>query len=101
MAIFLCQARFCISRIICILNFHIFARCVQLQSDLLGISPDATGDAESTRAFKPAASKVSSAIDALHHALAERGTDSLVQLGKKFHVMDNDGAKGLSYEEVS
>lgn len=74
---------------------------MQLQTDILGISPEATeGDEIATRAFKPPAAKVSGAIEALHHALAQRGTDSLVLLGKKFHIMDNDGNKGVCYEEV-
>lgn len=74
---------------------------MQLQTDVLGVCTEPTAEDEAaTRAFKPPAAKVSSAIEALHSALAERGTDSLVQLGKKFHVMDNDGNKGLCFEEV-
>lgn len=74
---------------------------MQLQTDILGLATEPTAEDESaTRAFKPPAAKVASAIEALHAALAERGTDSLVRLGKKFHVMDNDGNKGLCFEEV-
>lgn len=74
---------------------------MQLQTDILGVQLEPTeADEAATRAFKPPAKKVKEAIDALHHALAERGTDSLVLLGKKFHIMDNDGNKGLCYEEV-
>lgn len=74
---------------------------MQLKTDVLGVAPESAGEGEaSARSFKPPAAKVTSAVDALHHALAERGTDSLVQLGKKFHVLDNDGSNGLCYEEV-
>ena len=59
---------------------------MQLKSDVLGLSTEPTeADEAATRSFKPPSAKVKSAVDALHHALAERGTDSLVLLGKKFH----------------
>jgi hypothetical protein len=73
---------------------------MQIKSDILGESAKTSAQEGGTGSFKPPAEKLTAAIEALHHALAERGTDSLVLLGKKFHVMDNDGNRGLCYEEV-
>lgn len=76
----------------------------RMQADLLGGEAQvATGTRElngSTRARTAVpANKVKSAQEALRAALAHRGTDTLVRLGKKFHIMDDDRSNGLSYEE--
>lgn len=77
---------------------------MQMQSELLGSAGVETGTRElngssRTRSAVPA-KKVKASQDALRAALANRGTDTLVRLGKKFHIIDDDGSKGLSYEEV-
>jgi hypothetical protein len=80
---------------------------LQIQSELLEgqadgntVGGDSEGMVASSRGFKPPTEKVQSALNALHEALSKRGTDSLVLLGKKFHIMDDDSSNGLSYEEV-
>lgn len=77
-----------------------------MQADLLGGESEvATGTRElngasmRSRGSVPS-NKLKSAQEALRAALSHRGTDTLVRLGKKFHIMDDDGSKGLSYEEV-
>jgi hypothetical protein len=54
----------------------------------------------SSRGVKPGAQKAEAAQAALHEAFAKRGCDTLLRLGKKFHTMDDDANKGLTYEEV-
>jgi hypothetical protein len=74
---------------------------LQIRIDLLGMKPTpAPLEAGATRGFQPPGTKVSAALDAFHSALALRGTDALVRLGKSFHIMDDDGSKGICYEEV-
>ena len=81
--------------------------CLQMQTELLGGSGgaetamrDLNGSSRPRAAGVPS-NKLQASQDALRAALAHRGTDTLVRLGKKFHIMDDDNSKGLSYEEVS
>eukprot|EP00892_Ulva_mutabilis_P003023 jgi/Ulvmu1/12721/UM095_0025.1 len=78
----------------------------RMQSDLLG--GGATGAEKGTRELngssRPRAAavpsnKVKASQDAFRAALAHRGTDTLVRLGKKFFIMDDDHSHSLSYEE--
>ena len=59
------------------------------------------GATQSARGAKGTGSdKVEAAQEALRQAFAQRGCDTLLRLGKKFKIMDDDGSKGVSYEEV-
>lgn len=80
-------------------------RPLQMQSDLLGENAAAgTGTRELNGSLRAHSSvpqnKVKSSQDELRAALSNRGTDTLVRLGKKFFIMDDDRSNGLSYEEV-
>lgn len=44
--------------------------------------------------------KVEAALDELRAVLAKRGSDTLVRLGKRFSIMDDDQSSGLSYSEA-
>ena len=77
-----------------------------MQTELLGgtsgaetATRDLNGSSRPRAAAVPS-NKLQASQDALRAALAHRGTDTLVRLGKKFHIMDDDMSKGLSYEEV-
>jgi hypothetical protein len=48
----------------------------------------------------PPAQKVDAALEALRQAFAKRGCDSLLRLGKKFAILDDDQSHQLTYEEV-
>ena len=100
-----------------VLNLHLPSHClvqaaatfddpVQMQA-LPGAAPPqtvggGTGDRAmaGTHGSKPSSQKVEAALAALREAFAKRGCDTLLRLGKKFHVMDDDGSSGLSFEEV-
>jgi hypothetical protein len=68
--------------------------------DSSGACAGAESNGAASRSFKPAAGKLEAAQAALHDAFAKRGCDTLLRLGKKFHVMDDDDSQGLSYEEA-
>lgn len=76
-----------------------------MQTDLLGDNAAAaTGTRELNGSVRARSSvpqnKVKSSQEQLRAALSNRGTDTLVRLGKKFFIMDDDRSNGLSYEEV-